>query len=71
MLRMFARRLGYVRTSTGADVVMFGISLPSDTVVHDIRVKVRGHSQSDSLVVASAHTEVGPYVNSLPSQPPS
>lgn len=41
MLRMFARRMSQVRAGPGNDTVMFGVSLPSDTVVHDIRVKVQ------------------------------
>lgn len=41
MLRMFARRIASVNiVSGGSDQVLFGISLPSDTVIHDIRARV-------------------------------
>ncbi len=40
MLRMFARRSGQGACIVGTDEVMFGISLPSDTVIHDIRAKI-------------------------------
>ncbi len=37
--RMFARRTFITRVATGTDVVFFGISLPSDSVIHDIKVR--------------------------------
>ncbi len=37
MLRLMARRQGQVSPAGGADQVITGISLPSDTVIHDIR----------------------------------
>ncbi len=40
MLRMFARRSGQGACIVGTDEVMFGLSLPSDTVIHDIRAKI-------------------------------
>ncbi len=55
MHRMFARRMSHIRTSGGADQVMWGISLPSDTVVHDIRCKVKGLSQLRTLGRNEAH----------------
>lgn len=39
MARMFARRASKVTVNGGADLVVFSISLPSDTVIHDIRLK--------------------------------
>lgn len=39
-LRMYARRTGQISTGTGSDQVMVGMSLPKDTVVHDIKVNV-------------------------------
>lgn len=40
MFRMFARRLSQIATSAGADSVMWGISLPAGSVVHDIKSDV-------------------------------
>lgn len=54
MLRMIARRMSQVRTAIGTDEVLFGISLPSDSVIHNIRVKVRGAATADS-VRSTAH----------------
>lgn len=39
-IRMFARRLSHVNVATGTDRVIFGISLPSGSVVHDISLQV-------------------------------
>ncbi len=41
MLRMFARRMFGVRVAGSTDRVLAGISLPSDSVIHDIKIK--GH----------------------------
>lgn len=41
MLRMFARRMSHVLVSGNADQVLFGVSLPSESLVHDVRVKVK------------------------------
>ncbi len=54
MLRMFARRLTEVTTAAGADVVMFGVDLPSDTVVHDLKVRVQMIGVSQKLAQVSA-----------------
>lgn len=51
MLRMFGRRQSQVRTVVGADAVLFGISLPSDTVIHDISAKI--HAVGNNYLVAS------------------
>lgn len=40
MIRMFARRTGNTLLITNTDVVAFGLSLPSDSVIHDIRAKI-------------------------------
>ena len=40
MLRMFARMKSQMDTAAGNDDVLFGLSLPSDTVIHDIRAQV-------------------------------
>lgn len=40
MLRMFARRNSQRTVAPGTDVAAFGLSLPSDSVVNDIRVKM-------------------------------
>lgn len=39
-IRMFARRFGHIEVATGTDRVFFGMSLPSDTVIHDISIAV-------------------------------
>ena len=41
MLRLFARRLSHVVQPTGGDQVIFGVSLPSGSVVHDISAEVK------------------------------
>ncbi len=41
MLRMFARRMSHQNVVNGTDDVLFGISLPSDSVIHDIKVKIQ------------------------------
>ena len=39
-IRMFARRRTHVEVGVGTDQVLFGITLPSDTVVNSVRAKV-------------------------------
>ncbi len=39
MLRLKARRAWSMQTQQGADSIMFGLTLPSDTVVHGINIK--------------------------------
>lgn len=39
MLRMYGRRLSQIATALGTDQVMIGYSLPSDTVIHDFRLR--------------------------------
>jgi hypothetical protein len=41
MFRMWARRYGQRSVGTSGDEVLFGMSLPSDTVIHDITAKVQ------------------------------
>lgn len=41
MNRIFARRLSYHFVGAGADEVVAGISLPSDSVINDIRVRIK------------------------------
>lgn len=45
-IRMFARRLDKRAVTAGTDGVFFGISLPSDAVVHDINIEVHVHSNT-------------------------
>ena len=40
MFRMLARRRTQVSVEAGVDKVLFGISLPQDTVVHDIKAEI-------------------------------
>lgn len=40
MTRMYARRASKITVSSSQDDVLLGIPLPSDTVIHDIRLKV-------------------------------
>ena len=54
MLRMFGRRMSQVDLTAGTDQVMFGISLPSDTVIHDIRAKVKVIGQTHAINVGRA-----------------
>lgn len=55
MLRMFARRMSQIRTTSGADQVMVGWSLPSDTVLHDIRLKVQMVGLTSRLLHGASH----------------
>ncbi len=55
MLRMFARRMSQVTTVAAADQVLFGVSLPSDSVVHDIRAKVHLIGNSPGVAWGLAH----------------
>lgn len=52
MLRMIARRASQVQVGAGADKVIFGISLPSDTVINRIQadVSVIGENIKDETV---------------------
>ncbi len=45
-IRMFARRLQKSRATVGTDNVFFGISLPSDSIIHDINLEVHVHSNT-------------------------
>ncbi len=47
MLRMFARRTTFITVASNSDAVFFGISLPSGSVIHDIKCKVSVASQAD------------------------
>ncbi len=47
MIRMFARRQSGKSVASGTDEFLFGITLPSDTVVHDIKAKVKVWSLSE------------------------
>ncbi len=47
MFRMLARRRGQVLIEAGVDKVIWGLSLPSDSVVHDIRGDISIFSNSD------------------------
>ncbi len=51
MLRMFGRRTNVGNVVAGADEVMCGLSLPSDTVVHDVKVEVS--------LTSDAHMNIG------------
>lgn len=39
MIRLFARRLFHSTVAAGADEVFFGMTLPSDSVIHDIAIE--------------------------------
>ncbi len=52
MIRMFARRYMELDCAVGADRVFFGISLPSDSVIHDINLEVHLR-QAEFLSVAN------------------
>ncbi len=41
MFRMFARRRSQVLCEVGVDKILFGLSLPSDSVVHDIKADIK------------------------------
>ncbi len=49
MLRMFARRSGQAVIPAGQDKVLFGISLPGDSVINNIRAKIHCHESSAGL----------------------
>lgn len=40
MLRLWARRKSQVVAASQTDTVLFGVSLPSDSVIHDIKIKM-------------------------------
>lgn len=48
MLRMFARRTTQITIAAGTDEIIFGLSLPSGSVVHDIRAEVHCHFASNT-----------------------
>lgn len=51
MLRMWARRKSQIIAATAADTMMFGMSLPGDTVIHDIKFNIEflGANSSQEL----------------------
>lgn len=49
MLRLIARRMGYISVNAGSDKVLFGITLPSDSVVHSLRAKIQLVANTDVL----------------------
>lgn len=55
MLRMFARRMFQVTTVVGTDEVLFGVTLPSDTVIHDIKVKLEMNTTGVALGYRESH----------------
>ncbi len=62
MQRMFARRMSHVLTGTGVDDVLVGMSLPSGTVIHDIRI----HSQVvGGTAIALARDVAAMYATAL------
>lgn len=50
MIRMFARRTSVINVAANADQILFGISLPSDTVIHDIRAQVSVEASAQSTM---------------------
>lgn len=48
MLRMFARRWTQKSVAAGSDEIIFGVSLPAGSVVHDINAEVLCHFVSDT-----------------------
>ena len=49
MFRMLARRRSQISVAAGTDQVLWGMSLPSDTVVHDIKGEVHVIGSADQL----------------------
>lgn len=47
MLRAIARRTTQIQVPAGGDQILFGISLPSGSVIHDIRAKISLIANSD------------------------
>lgn len=62
MLRMFAHRMFQVSTGVGTDEAIFGVALPSDSVLHRVQgqVGVAG-TTPQSIATASAYA-VGAYI---------
>jgi len=50
MLRLIGRRMSHVLVAAGSDRVLMGITLPSGTRVHDIRVKIQGTATTPALL---------------------
>ncbi len=48
-LRIFARRMFHVISASGGDTTMFGVSLPSDTILNRIQAKIQLVGQSEQL----------------------
>lgn len=47
--RIFARRASQIRTGTGADKVLFGMSFPTGTVIHDMKAQVQMVGTTEQL----------------------
>lgn len=61
MLRMFARRTFITRISTNTDKILFGLSLPSGSIVNDIKVRVSLVMEDLAGVVNLALAQVVAY----------
>lgn len=56
MIRMIGRRMSHVLTGTGVDDVLVGMSLPSGTVIHDIKLHVQEVGATASLLAIALAT---------------
>lgn len=54
-VRVFSRRTGEMKVNAGADDVMWGISLPEGTKIHDIKCKVQMLTDDRQLSDRKAH----------------
>ena len=52
-LRIYARRMFHVVSSSGGDTVLFGVSLPSDTILNSIQAKIQLVGQTQQLAQES------------------
>lgn len=51
MFRMLARRRAMIEVTAGADVVMFGMTLPSDSIIDDIKATITLHNNGSVFSV--------------------
>ncbi len=62
MIRMFARRRSQKTIAGGADEILFGISLPSESIIHDIRAQVHVVGSSVQPATSAIMYSIAGYI---------
>lgn len=62
MLRMFAKRWFQVSTATGSDEALFGVALPSDSVLHGMRGSISVHAVTPLVLGRAAVYGVAGFI---------